>query len=366
MTTAPVPIPPPPLDESAQPIQSVVPPPHLRFVQQPWVQNVLPLVTSIAIHLGLIIILVLVAKPIVNALRPAVQEQVLIPDAAFVEGAEAGGIPNPGLGGDPLREARQDKFADVATSSEGWADKPSQSLAQTMMSGGVGEQANDISVIGLGANSGAGKGSGLGQGSGLGSGTGDGSGQLAPFGVPGGGGGVGPKFMKVGMGGNVRSIAFVCDASGSMMDKMATLKQELKNTVDKLKPIQWFSVIFFADKQPQAMAQQLIAASPDNKRKAYDFLNTVTTAGATDPIPGLELAFRQQPQLVFLLTDGDFPDNEAVLNKVRQLNASHKVKINTIAFVSEKDTDQAFIKVLTDIAKENGGVFKKVSEQEVQ
>src|SRR5205814_1395436 len=158
---------------------------------------------------------------------------------------------------------------------------------------------SEVSVIGLGANSGAGKGSGVGQGQGLEAGNADGAGKLSSFGVPGGGGGIGPKFMKVGMGGNVRSIAFVCDASGSMLDKMATLRQELKNTIDKLKPVQWFSVIFFSDKQPQALAQQLIAASPDNKRKAYDFLQTVTTAGATDPIPGLELAFRQQPQLVF-------------------------------------------------------------------
>jgi uncharacterized protein with von Willebrand factor type A (vWA) domain len=223
-----------------------------------------------------------------------------------------------------------------------------------------------MSMIGLGANAGSGKGSGVGQGSGLGSGTGDGGGNLAAFGVPGGGGGVGPKFMGQGTGGNTRSIAFVCDASGSMMNKMVPLKNELRRTIDQLRAIQAFSVIFFADEKPQALAQQLLMASAENKRKAYDFLGNVSTAGQTNPIPALELAFKQRPQLIFLLTDGDFPDNNAVLSKVRELEKSAPVKINTIAFVGDSDNDKEFINILTTIAKETGGVFKKVSQDEVQ
>jgi hypothetical protein len=336
------------------------------FWQQDWVQNLLPLITSVVLHVSIVVLMVLLIPPIRSALRQVTQEQVLIPDASFAEGNTPGGIPNPGLGNDPMRQARQDNIANAPPNSEGWADKPSQTLAQTMMSGGLGETASEISVIGPGAGTGAGKTSGIGQGSGTGPGTGDGSGALAPFGPGGGGGGVGPKFMKVGFGGNVRSIIFVCDASGSMMNKMATLKAELKSAVDRLKPMQWFDVVFFADAKPQALSQLMVPASPDHKQKLFAFLNGVTTAGATDPIPGLELAFRQQPQLIFLLTDGDFPDNNAVLNRIRQLNPDKKVHVNTIAFVGESDTDQAFIDVLKQIAKENGGVFKRVAESEVQ
>jgi uncharacterized protein with von Willebrand factor type A (vWA) domain len=150
------------------------------------------------------------------------------------------------------------------------------------------------------------------------------------------------------------------------MNKMVPLKNELKRTIDQLKVMQAFSVVFFADQKPQALSQQLVMASPDNKRKAYDFLQNVSTAGQTDPIPALELAFKQKPQLIFLLTDGDFPDNAAVLARVRALNAEHTTKINTIAFVSDTDNDKEFINVLTTIAKENGGLFKKVSQDEVQ
>jgi hypothetical protein len=223
--------------------------------------------------------------------------------------------------------------------------------------------------IGLGANTGSGKGSGVGKGDGLGTGTGDG-GTLAPFGMPGGGGGVGPKFFGQGTGGNTRALSFVCDASGSMMDKIAILREEMKHTIDGLRVAQAFSIIFFADEKPQALSQQLVMASPENKRRAYDFLQHVVTAGSTHPIPGLELAFAQKPQLLFLLTDGDFEENEAVLKRIRELNASKSVRINTIAFVKTAEIEHSggkeWIELLKTIAKENGGVFKQVSPDDQQ
>src|SRR5205823_7687958 len=124
----------------------------------------------------------------------------------------------------------------------------------------------------------------------------------------GGGGGPGPKFMGIGAGGNVRTIVFICDASGSMMQKRRALDVELKKAIDKLRPIQAFNVIFFNDK-PQALTSgQLIFATPDNKRKAYSFIDETNFHFQSVVITSLELAFRQKPQLIYLLTDGDFQD----------------------------------------------------------
>ncbi|HZL37835.1 MAG TPA: hypothetical protein VFC78_21130 [Tepidisphaeraceae bacterium] len=69
---------------------------------------------------------------------------------------------------------------------------------------------------------------------------------------------------------------------------------------------------------------QLLPATPANKRRAMDFLEGSTAVGSTDPIPGLEAAFRQRPQVIYLLTDGDFPDNDAVLRRICQLNKGGK------------------------------------------
>ena len=138
--------------------------------------------------------------------------------------------------------------------------RKNESLTASLAGGGAADGAAD-NVIGLGAHSGIGSGGGVGAavGSGAGSGNGDG-GALSPFGVPGGGGGLGPKSPFMGISGNAHTIAYVCDASGSMLVKMVQLKDQLRTAVKKLQPVQSFSVIFFADPdvKPNALSQQLL------------------------------------------------------------------------------------------------------------
>jgi len=363
------PLDPPPVGPGEEVYDASKVQPQLNFWQRPWVQQLLPFTTSVLVHAAILGIGIYVISKIPELVRPVFQEQIIIPDATMAEGAAAGGIPNPGLGDDPLRKATQDKLENVPASSEGWAEKPSQTLAETMMSGGEGAQQSDISVIGLGAATGAGHGSGTGTGSGLAPGAGEGAGIPAPFGPGGGGGGVGPKFMGIGAGGNVRTIVFICDASGSMMNKRLALNNELKKAIDKLRPIQGFNVIFFSkeSKADALSTQQLMMATPDNKRKAYTYIDNTSFAGTSYVIPGLEIAFRQKPQLIYLLTDGDFENetNEAVVKKVRDLLKTSPVKINTIAFVGGSDKDTAYIDTLSAIARDSGGVFRKVSEDDI-
>src|SRR5207244_6186781 len=83
---------------------------HPIFWQKYWVQHLLPLITSIAVHAVILGVGIYVISRIVPMVRPAFQEQIIIPDATMVEGTEAGGIPNPGLGDDPSRKASQDKL----------------------------------------------------------------------------------------------------------------------------------------------------------------------------------------------------------------------------------------------------------------
>jgi hypothetical protein len=65
-----------------------------------------------------------------------------------------------------------------------------------------------------------------------------------------------------------------------------------------------------------------------------------------------------------MLTDGDFPNNDEIIQEIRKLNASKKVKINTIAF--GEDTEQNFHKFLKQIADENGGLFRHVREADLR
>src|SRR3954469_6230127 len=104
-------VPPPVPNPVPQPVQSEqVPPepppapgdmtPRLTFWQQPLVQNLLPLGTSLAVHIGIIIVALVIGGTVAQVAKMVVQEQITVPDASFTDGP-VGGIPNPGLGGDP-------------------------------------------------------------------------------------------------------------------------------------------------------------------------------------------------------------------------------------------------------------------------
>src|SRR3954463_11725922 len=136
------------------------------FWQIPFVQDILPFITSLLLHIGLIALGILTYKA-AQVMVAASKEPVIIPDATIIEGAEVGGIPHPGLGGDETRDAAQDQFKEVPPDSTGIANKPSTSLQMALVGGGGGD--NDDNAIAVGASGGA---FGKGTGTGIGSGTG--------------------------------------------------------------------------------------------------------------------------------------------------------------------------------------------------
>ena len=117
--------------------------------------------------------------------------------------------------------------------------------------------------------------------------------------------------------------------------------------------------------------KSLIVANPTNKQRAAEFIDSThphgsSGGGYTDPIQGLELALSQQPQILYLLTDGLFPDNEGVMAFLRKKNASQSVRVCTVAFVSKvaNEEDKLLIDMFRQIAKENGGTFRAVSAED--
>jgi hypothetical protein len=338
--------------------------PHLNFWQKPLVQNLLPLGTSVTVHLGILIVALLIGGAVMQVRKAIVQEQITIPDASFTEGP-VGGVPNPGLGGDPNRITAQDQFKDAAIDSTGLAERPSQTLTQSLMGGGAGDKSEQFSVIGLGANNGQGKAADIAKGEDLG--TGEGGGAVAAFGVPGGGSGAGPKATFFGTGGNAHCVIYLCDASGTMMDVMAPLKVQLQQSIEKLSPMQSFNVIFFSDEGSVSALNEAhpLLASPENKRKAYDFLSQVAAAGSTDPYKAIKMAFVQKPDLLFVLTDGfdQVASIDDVVNEFARDNPGRKAKVNTLLL--RRNQDETFVAPLQKIAHDSGGgVYKALRPED--
>ena len=119
----------------------------------------------------------------------------------------------------------------------------------------------------------------------------------------------------------------------------------------------------------------------DRRAKAVrDFLIGVGIAGErmqsigrgeTNPIPALEAVSKMQPELIYLLTDGDFsgPGNQAVIDFCQKQFGATKTKINTIAFVAKESKvnpqDLEYVKALQQIAKNSGGQFKHVTDDDM-
>lgn len=327
---------------------------ELGFFQLPAVQTILPLATSLIFHVSIIVVGLVLYKGVQAVVANVAQEQLTVPDTTMVKDAQTGGIPNPGLD-DPSRMATQDKIE--VSDADGWSQRSgalTQSLSHDRVEGGDTSLTADKSNFGP-----------VGNLDGNGAGAGD---QLAAFGPAGGGAGLGPKAMAFGMSGNAFKVAYVCDASGSMLSKMPQLKDELNKAVRTLDAMQAFNVIFFSDPdvKPSILSNHLLMANTDNKVKFDAFLQGINASGSTDPIPGLEAAFAQHPQLIYLLTDGDFPDNAKVLKRVRELNKDKSVRLNTIVFTDPKEADKGVVELMQTLADEFGGQCRVVSPDDLQ
>jgi hypothetical protein len=185
-----------------------------------------------------------------------------------------------------------------------------------------------------------------------------------PVGDPYRGGGPGSGFF--GTAGNARRIVYVVDRSGSMFDTFDYVREELKRSISRLKPMQSFHVIFFSAGEPQENPpKQMVPAVGSYKTKAFEFLGGIVPEGQTKPERAIERAFKvthkgKHAQLIYLLTDGEF--DAEVVGKISRMQASlrTKIKINTIGFVFH-----AGEKLLQRIADQNGGMYKFVSRDDL-
>ncbi len=163
-------------------------------------------------------------------------------------------------------------------------------------------------------------------------------------------------------GAPARNIVFLIDASGSMTDTFGSVCLGMLNRISRLAPEIRYHVIFFSSGKPvENPDRRLIPATPANKARTARFLEAVMPAKQTDPIPAMRRAFEvlrrdvaPGGKLIYLLTDGEFPDNDAVLRELGKLNKDQRVRIDTILYHYRPPVAE---RVLETIAERNGGKF---------
>lgn len=324
---------------------------HVPFFRRRWVQTILPMGTSLAVHLGIAIIGYSVYRVAVNYVPHVIVQERPVDNVDYSPPPGAKFVDNPvvGKGNTDQHKLGNTDFADVE--SPKFDPNKSKSLQQTL-SGGEPD-AEIASMIGPGARRGPG-----GPDSGLTMGpVGDGTLVIGrPDGIENGGG---PTVFRTPR--SAKKIVFVCDATGSMNTIFGGLRHELQETIKNLQVQQSFNVIFFSDDKVLSLnPQSLMLATAGNKTKAYDFLSDISPRGLTNPIPAIRAAFAQEPELMYVLTDGfdQVESLESVYNEFATLNKAGKVKVNTILIGTTEQKD--LVDILKRIANDNRGTLKIV------
>jgi len=154
-----------------------------------------------------------------------------------------------------------------------------------------------------------------------------------------------------------QKIAFVVDTSGSMSgnERYLRCREELIESLKTLKPTQSYYVVFFSSKTYPMPQRRFVLAMPPNLRETIRWLEQRDPIGGTLPVPGIELALKQRPDAIYLLTDGSFDDGTPGLIHALQPNTKKRIPIHTIAFENQSGED-----MLKEISASTGGKYRYV------
>lgn len=163
-------------------------------------------------------------------------------------------------------------------------------------------------------------------------------------------------------------FVFVIDCSGSMVgERWRRAKYELERSINELGDEQKFCIILynsFTTVMMDSKQVQLIKCNDSNKDDAFRWLNRQYPGGGTFPQQAMTMALAENPDAIFLLSDGEIQDNTAQFlvanNKKRDMGQGEygKIPVHTIALLSTFGQ-----RMLKSIADDNAGTFTRVGRR---
>ena len=201
------------------------------------------------------------------------------------------------------------------------------------------------------------------------SGSGDG-----PFGPGGGGnGGEGNGVTSVfGLAGEGGKFVYAFDRSESMnsvftlyskqqilssITPLKSAKMELIRSLSNLGSANRFQIIFYND-DPQVFGTQryghdLYTATAENKKLATEYVQEMKAEGFTNHLLALEEAFKLDPDVIFLMTDGEAKDDllPAQVRRLYKYCLRRKILVNVIHFVNAPRENCTLVR----LAEKTGG-----------
>ena len=174
------------------------------------------------------------------------------------------------------------------------------------------------------------------------------------------------RTAMFGLVGEGYKFVYCFDRSGSMGgDRRCALRRVKAAIVESLKPldtVHQFQIVYYNHRpavfNPSGTRDRLAFANDENKERVARFLETIKADGGTDHESAIRLAIRLEPDVIFLLTDGDDPD--VTLNQLKKLERlSAGIIINTIQFGTGPRTAKS--NWLSELARRTGGGYAYVN-----
>jgi hypothetical protein len=151
-----------------------------------------------------------------------------------------------------------------------------------------------------------------------------------------------------------KSVGYVVDCSSSMSgEKFQAVCMKLADSILTLKRDQEFFVVFFNDQffpMTGSAVPKLVQADSKNKRAILGFLRSAQASGGTNPEPALQFMTTLRPDIIYLLTDGEFsPLNDATYRGFGDAG----IVVHTLGFETG-----GRVAILEEIARRTSGTYQ--------
>ena len=308
----------------------------------------MPWVLSVFLHLGVGLIAGFITMVTVQHINKQTGPDItewpsdLLPDTTS-------GLSNPGDPG-PEDSARQHEQQHVVTG---------YSHHDATVTGSIGKTGQIAAVISAGTD------------------AGQAGGGWAQFGPSNGGNGHGPRSSFMNISGYAHHVVYCIDSSGSMAfasknggSVFDVVRGQMLYSISHLSPEQDFHVVMFQEGPVLELpAKRLSPVTTENRSATALWLNQVVPHGAgSDPVPALNRSFdvlanadkTRKGKQIFLLTDGAFPNSDAVFKCIQERNKAKDVHVFTYLYGEQED--ETAVKLMKDIATQSNGKYKNIRE----
>ena len=340
---------------------------------------------SLITHMGIILLLGLLYQTVPK--EPGVELTLNYDADPGLTSFDAGGGGNGGDGlGQPLDESIESEL-DIAEQSLGAAevsldgellvenadtqlgdfaaDSTGESLgmdASSLLAASGGTIAGNGTGDG-GSGSGTGGGHGDGEGTGTGNGKGPGHAYTSMFGLAGEGGNFVYAFDRSQSMNSV--FTYGIEANKSLtVTPLEAAKNELIRSLGDLNDGCRFQIVFYNDIAVMfGGAPTMYTASYENKEQAKTFIENMKAEANTNHVIALEHALQCNPDMIFLMTDGEAKDDlsPSDVRRFVRICKKEKIKINVVHFTFEVRENCSLIQ----LAEGTGGQHRFITLREL-